>query len=140
MLLLPYACKNEKKDNHEYNQEVLKMTETIKLATDLKQRLILRSDSIKVTNEFEAIKIENILNMMDQNVMALQNFKDSLTHGRDHKIYDKIIHTALTQDEYVNTLILSAEALLENRSLSFGTWKNGMPKAINDTILTPVKK
>lgn len=140
VVLHAISCKSDNASNQFQIPEINQMDSTLTKAEDIKGQLLVRADSMMKMNEFEAIKIQNIINMMDENVVSLQKYKDTLTQSPDKITFDRILPLSTTQVTYVNTLISSAEAILDNRSFSFGKWKDGLPKQINDTILTPVKK
>ncbi|MBK8516656.1 MAG: hypothetical protein IPL55_10360 [Saprospiraceae bacterium] len=140
-LMVFFSCKNQHSVSSALSGDLLQMEVSITNAEKIKHLLLLRADSLKVINEFEAIKIYNNLNILDENVASLKLYRDTIigiTQETDAK--HNLIVVATTQAEYVNSLIASGQAMLDNRSLSFGNWKEGTPKAIHDSIMTPVKK
>lgn len=141
-IILIISCKNKTSNVPVPTKELHQMESSINQAVKVKKLLLARADSLKLINEFEAIKIYNNLNILDENVTTLQLYIYSLSYNQDliSDEYQNLMTLALTQSEYVNSLVSSGQALLDNRSLSFGNWKNGQPNEINDSILTPVKK
>ena len=91
----------------------------------LKEMMMTRYDSSKVVDELDALKIMNNLQMAASNMddlEALLTQYQQLEAG-DPEREDLIIQIE-TQREYLEALLASSQAILNNNSLSVGKWSS----------------
>jgi hypothetical protein len=101
--------------------------------------LLAKRDSIGATNEFEALKIMNSHNMIEENLSRLTALLDSLKSPAAIQDFDVYKQQVQIQTDYLKALYLSSNAMLKENSLSLGTWDKA-PAGVSDSILTPVGK
>lgn len=81
-------------------------------------------DSLSNVNEFEALKIQNNLNILEENLNDLKRLvaQDlrSLSSKEDEQNH---LLQLSTQTQYVQALLASGKAIYEEHSQSFGKWK-----------------
>lgn len=100
----------------------------------LKEMMMTRYDSSKVVDELDALKIMNNVQMAASNMEdleALLTQYQQLEAG-DPQREDLIIQIE-TQREYLEALLASSQAILNNNSMSFGKWSS--PPATSDSSL-----
>lgn len=101
--------------------------------------LLAKRDSIGTTNEFEALKIMNSHNMIEENLSRLTALLDSLESPAAIQDFDVYKQQVQIQSDYLKALYLSSNATLRENSLSLGTWDKA-PVGVADSVLTPVGK
>lgn len=98
-------------------------------------RLLRFADSLSSTNEFESLKARNNYVITAENLARLEQLIDSARTNPDRikntRNYKIMVHT---QSAYLNALISSGEAILQNRSQSFGKWVRGPDSAKNPAV------
>lgn len=136
-----FSCQ-EKNGNHaKFSALITRVDSTIQESRLIQEGLTKRMDSLKPINEFEALKLENTLNLLNSNLNDLLVYRDSLDRmAKENLPAENIMVLAETQADYVRGLASAGNALLQNRSFSFGEWKDGTPKPIADSITTPIQK
>jgi hypothetical protein len=138
--LFLWSCKDPHKFTPEQKTLLSEVDSSMSRANSVIKLLQHKADSLKSLNEFESIKLYNSLYMLKENTAALQTYHDSLNYnaGQIKSMDDLLIKTS-TQAEYVNGLVTAGQALADNHSFSIGKWKDGTPKPIGDSIMTPIK-
>lgn len=83
-----------------------------------------KMDSLSKINEFEALKIQNNLNILEENIQDLQQLcaiaPSSL--GKAEELKNHFLQLS-TQTQYVQALLASGKAIYAEHSQSFGKWK-----------------
>jgi hypothetical protein len=135
------SCKDNQKYTKEQSIILSQVDSSVTQASGVIKLLKQKADSLKPLNEFESIKLYNSIYMLEENTTALKSYHDSLLkHSGDAKSLNNLCIEASTQAEYVNGLVTAGKALYNNKSFSIGQWKDGTPKPIHDSIVTPIKK
>lgn len=83
-----------------------------------------KMDSLSKINEFEALKIQNNLNILEENLQDLQQLTalDLKSFGKTDELNNHLLQLS-TQTQYVQALLASGKAIYEEHSQSFGKWK-----------------
>lgn len=83
-----------------------------------------RMDSLSKINEFEALKIQNNLNILEENLQDLQQLTalDLKSFPKTEELNNHLLQLS-TQTQYVQALLASGKAIYEEHSQSFGKWK-----------------
>ena len=83
-----------------------------------------KMDSLSKTNEFEALKIQNNLNILEENLQDLQQLTalDPKSFPKTEDLNNHLLQLS-TQTQYVQALLASGKAIYEEHSQSFGKWK-----------------
>lgn len=83
-----------------------------------------KMDSLSKTNEFEALKIQNNLNILEENRHDLQELTtlDLKSLRKTEDLNNHLLQLS-TQTQYVQALLASGKAIYEEHSQSFGKWK-----------------
>ena len=83
-----------------------------------------KMDSLSKINEFEALKIQNNLNILEENLQDLQQLTalDLKSFGKKEELNNHLLQLS-TQTQYVQALLASGKAIYEEHSQSFGKWK-----------------
>lgn len=83
-----------------------------------------KMDSLSKTNEFEALKIQNNLNILEENRQDLQELTtlDLKSLRKTEDLNNHLLQLS-TQTQYVQALLASGKAIYEEHSQSFGKWK-----------------
>jgi len=83
-----------------------------------------KMDSLAKINEFEALKIQNNLNILEENLQDLQQLTalDLKSFGKTDELNNHLLQLS-TQTQYVQALLASGKAIYEEHSQSFGKWK-----------------
>lgn len=136
-----WSCKDNQKFTPEQTIIIAQVDSSVIQASGVIKLLQQKADSLKPLNEFESIKLYNSLYMLKENTAALKTYHDSLLkHSGDALSLNNLCIEASTQAAYVNGLVTAGKALYDNQSFSIGKWKDGTPKPIHDSIVTPIKK
>lgn len=81
-------------------------------------------DSLGTINEFEALKIQNNLNILEENISDLKKLVAQDLKTLKNKEDEQNHRLQLsTQTQYVQALLASGKAIYEEHSQSFGKWK-----------------
>ncbi|WP_421796030.1 hypothetical protein [Haliscomenobacter sp.] len=83
-----------------------------------------KMDSLSKINEFEALKIQNNLNILEENLQDLQKLTalDLKSFPKTEELNNHLLQLS-TQTQYVQALLASGKAIYEEHSQSFGKWK-----------------
>ena len=83
-----------------------------------------KMDSLSKTNEFESLKIQNNLNILEENRQDLQELTalDLKSLRKTEELNNHLLQLS-TQTQYVQALLASGKAIYEEHSQSFGKWK-----------------
>lgn len=83
-----------------------------------------KMDSLSKINEFEALKIQNNLNILEENLQDLQQLTalDLKSFPKTEELNNHLLQLS-TQTQYVQALLASGKAIYEEHSQSFGKWK-----------------
>lgn len=83
-----------------------------------------KQDSLSKVNEFEALKIQNNLNILEENIQDLKKLlaQDLKTLKNKEDEQNHLIQMS-TQTQYVQALLASGKAIYEEHSQSFGKWE-----------------
>lgn len=83
-----------------------------------------KMDSLSKINEFEALKIQNNLNILEENLEDLQQLTalDLKSFAKTEDLNNHLLQLS-TQTQYVQALLASGKAIYEEHSQSFGKWK-----------------
>ena len=83
-----------------------------------------KMDSLSKINEFEALKIQNNLNILEENLQDLQQLTalDLQSFPKTEELNNHLLQLS-TQTQYVQALLASGKAIYEEHSQSFGKWK-----------------
>jgi hypothetical protein len=136
-----WSCKDNQKFTPEQTIIISQVDSSVTQASGVINLLQQKADSLKPINEFESIKLYNSIYMLQENTAALKTYHDSLLkHSGDAISLNNLCIEASTQAAYVNGLVTAGKALYDNQSFSIGQWKDGTPKPIHDSIVTPIKK
>lgn len=83
-----------------------------------------KMDSLSKINEFEALKIQNNLNILEENLHDLQKLTtlDLKSFPKTEELNNHLLQLS-TQTQYVQALLASGKAIYEEHSQSFGKWK-----------------
>ena len=83
-----------------------------------------KMDSLSKVNEFEALKIQNNLNILEENLQDLQQLTalDLKSFAKTEDLNNHLLQLS-TQTQYVQALLASGKAIYEEHSQSFGKWK-----------------
>lgn len=81
-------------------------------------------DSLAKVNEFEALKIQNNLNILEESIQDLQQLStlDLKSFQKTEELNTHLLQLS-TQTQYVQALLASGKAIYEEHSQSFGQWK-----------------
>ncbi|MBK6365317.1 MAG: hypothetical protein IPL63_11390 [Saprospiraceae bacterium] len=135
------SCSSKQQEIKLKQKELLVNLDTVLNKADIIMPLLQnKADSLKFADEFESLKYQNSLNMLRENLTDLKNYKDSINtvHFSQEK-WNEWTVVVQTQAKYVNSLVAAGQALLANKSFSFGEWKDGNPSHRTDSIVTPVQ-
>jgi len=81
-------------------------------------------DSLSTINEFEALKIQNNLNILEENIQDLKKLlAQDLKILKNKEDEQNHLLQLSTQTQYVQALLASGKAIYEEHSQSFGKWK-----------------
>ncbi len=83
-----------------------------------------KMDNLSKTNEFESLKIQNNLNILEENRQDLQQLTalDLKSLRKTEDLNNHLLQLS-TQTQYVQALLASGKAIYEEHSQSFGKWK-----------------
>lgn len=83
-----------------------------------------KMDRLSKINEFEALKIQNNLNILEENRQDLQELTvlDLKSLRKTGELNNHLLQLS-TQTQYVQALLASGKAIYEEHSQSFGKWK-----------------
>lgn len=83
-----------------------------------------KQDSLSKVNEFEALKIQNNLNILEENIQDLKKLlAQDLKILKNKEDEQNHLLQLSTQTQYVQALLASGKAIYEEHSQSFGKWK-----------------
>jgi hypothetical protein len=124
MIVVLYACSTGNNSRPE-DPMVARAQAILDSGLVLKEMMMTRYDSSKVVDELDALKILNNVQMASSNMEDLEALirqYQELEAG-DPERADLIIQIE-TQREYLEALLASSQAILNNNSLSFGKWSS----------------
>lgn len=83
-----------------------------------------KMDNLSKTNEFESLKIQNNLNILEENRQDLQELTalDLKSLRKTEDLNNHLLQLS-TQTQYIQALLASGKAIYEEHSQSFGKWK-----------------
>jgi hypothetical protein len=124
MIVGLYACSTE--DNARVEDPMVARAQAVlDSGMVLKEMMMTRYDSSKVVDELDALKILNNVQMAASNMEDLEALLTQYKQleASDPEREDLIIQIE-TQREYLEALLASSQAILNNNSLSFGKWSS----------------
>lgn len=83
-----------------------------------------KMDNLSKTNEFESLKIQNNLNILEENRQDLQELTalDLKSLRKTEDLNNHLLQLS-THTQYIQALLASGKAIYEEHSQSFGKWK-----------------